>query len=207
MSVLKCYSPSIWVTSFSIFCYKTCKLGSYEGSKTKKFFNKALSVCEYVGDQEKHTSSIRVDVHARKISLYTSYIHCLLGNEDVDVSRDLLAEFFNEFDLSNAWRNDYNFCRLLAFNLVLSADPSIDFYIYISRDILNHRGKRLSRLPPTQLKEFSETLLILSIILRVAEGEDINWNDRLSLFKSSSRVKDVGYINKVKNKLKRFDQW
>ena len=202
LSTHRCYSPSIWITCFSIFCYKTLYLGSYEGVKTKMFFNKALSVCNSLGKHEKDSSSIRVDIYAREISVYTSYIHCLLGNEDINVCRDLLDEFFNIFDLTNAWRNDFNFSRLLAFHLALNTNPDFEFYLDIAKDLLSHRGHSLCRLTPIALKEFSKTLLCLSNILKVAEARSVSYDDRLSLFKSSTRVNEPVYIDKVKNKLK-----
>lgn len=198
LSADDCKCPTVWVTSFSIFCYKNIQLFENKKPKIDAFFEKARSVCSLVSNEERKHNSLRVDYTSRLISISTAFLHYLVSVGEFEKSKNVIDTIFSEIVIDETAKYHYNFIRLIAFDIALAPKPEnpVFYENLIRRVILKGNSSTLEKLPPVYLKEFSETLSIASVLLRNL-GKVLPNTQRAGLIKSSSRVKDRGYLRKV----------
>lgn len=201
-----CRSPTVWVTSFTIYCYKYLQIFSVESKDISQFFRKAESVCSILSDEEKKLRTVRVDPQSRMISIYTSYLHYLISFSDFDFANELLDKLFQSVDLNDVWKYDYNFSRVIMFKMALSRKVEGDgFYVnLIRRVILKNRAEELGEMSYVHIKEFSTTLDLISCILRFSEEENLSVWQRAYLVKNASRVSADVFMDRLGKAFKRF---
>lgn len=195
----KCHSPSIWVTSFSIYCYKSLGLGGVDLSIVEDKFQKVLSVVNDFASEEKKVNSARTNVYSRLISIYCAYVHVLVYEGQFKRARYILKDFFSEYDASSLFPHGYNLSRLLCFKLSLE-DKSFDtaFYKYYARGILRVKDNQISSMSHMALKEFSEVAFVLSRILSMAEKSRLSKSQKKLLLNAANRSTGPYFSERIK---------